>query len=86
MFTHACFLNFVGDLHEQLLVLRGVFTADKDLDGESAAFELFEMFRCIVISILPSFTQEGTRNIPFLAVVRMYSLSIVKSISVVGNS
>jgi hypothetical protein len=45
----------VGDLHEQLLVLCGVLAADKDLDRESAAFELLEMFRCIVVRILSSF-------------------------------
>jgi hypothetical protein len=44
LFTHASFLDFVRDLHEQLLVLGSVLATNQDLDREPTALELLKMF------------------------------------------
>lgn len=48
--TYACALDDIGDFDEELLVLFCVLSSDKDLDGEPAALELFEVLRCKTVN------------------------------------
>lgn len=43
--TYSCLLDLVCELNEKLLVLCSVLASHEHFDRESAAFELFEMFR-----------------------------------------
>jgi len=49
--THACCLDGVCDLCEQLLVLGGILASDKYLDRVSTAFYLIEVFGCLNVSV-----------------------------------
>jgi hypothetical protein len=44
--THPCCLDRICDFDEELLVLGGILVPHEDLDGESAALDLVEVFRC----------------------------------------
>jgi hypothetical protein len=43
--TYSCLLDLVCELDEKLLVLRSVLASHEHFDRESAAFQLFEVFR-----------------------------------------
>ena len=85
--TYACGFDGVCNFEEQLLILGAILASYEDFDRESAAFDLVEVLGWELC--------QGWRNqrvlfpidnIPFFCVVRMYRVSSVKSISVVGNS
>lgn len=43
--THASFLDLLRQSNEELLVLLGVLSSDKNLDSETSALDLVEMLR-----------------------------------------
>jgi hypothetical protein len=86
--THACCLDRICNLDEKFLVLGCVLASDEDFDRESAALDLVEVLRCEVngLVLLVSTGVSCGVDEPFFCVVRMYRVSSVKSIRVVGNS
>lgn len=83
--TYSGFIDLVGNRLPQLSILFCIFALGEDLDRESATLELFKVLSCVVLAEATRALLPG-RKIPFLGVVRMYSVSVVKSIRVVGNS
>lgn len=87
--THAGLLDDLGDLDKELLVLFGILAPNKHLHRELIALDLVEIFGyCLwsgLVCLLVCAMARG-RGAPFFCVVRMYSVSGVKSIRVVGNS
>ena len=87
--THASLLDDLGDLDEELLVLFRILAAHQHLHGELVALNLVEVFCYRLWSGLARSLVRATSrggSAPFFCVVRMYRVSGVKSIRVVGNS
>lgn len=87
--THAGLLDDLGDLDKELLVLFRILAPNKHLHRELIALDLVEIFgyclRSGLVRLLVCAMSRGG-GAPFFCVVRMYSVSGVNSIRVVGNS
>lgn len=68
--THACVLDGICNLDEELLVLCGILAPDKDLDGKSAALHLIEIF-CYPTISRGRRDRVDRRCAPFFWVVRI---------------
>lgn len=87
--THAGLLDDLRNLDKELLVLFRVFAPDKNLYGKLVALDLVEILGYCLWSDLERLlvcVMSRGESAPFFCVVRIYSVSGVKSISVVGNS
>jgi hypothetical protein len=69
--THPCCLDRICDLDEKLLVLGGILAPHEDFDGESAALDLVEIFRCEACQQTEGDGRRLGANEPFFWVVRM---------------
>lgn len=87
--THAGLLDDLGDLGKELLVLFRILAPHEHLHGELVALDLVEILGYCLWSGLGRLlvcAMSRLGSAPFFCVVRMYSVSVVNSISVVGNS
>lgn len=87
--TYASLLDDLRDLDEELLVLLGILAPYEHLHREFVALDLVEIFGyCLWSGLARSFVDSMANrgSAPFFWVVRMYRVSVVKSIRVVGNS
>lgn len=82
--TYPRFFDFVRDLDKKLFIFLCILASDEDLDRETTALDLVEMFRCTMIRV--EVIDFALVIAPFFAVVRIYKVSVVNSMSVVGNS
>lgn len=69
--THACCLDGVCNLGEELLVLGGILASYEDLDREPAALDLVEVLGCETRQRLEEKSLSIRHNKPFFWVVRM---------------
>lgn len=70
--THAGGVNCLGHLNELLLVRCGVFAPNKDLDGESSSFQVFQVLGYEENISKPVASLKSKMYVlPFFAVVAM---------------
>lgn len=87
--THASLLDDLSNFDEELLVFLRILAPHENLHREFVALDLVEVFRYYLWSGLASSlvrTLYRWQSAPFFGVVRMYRVSGVKSMRVVGNS
>jgi hypothetical protein len=65
-FTHASFLDLVGNLNEEFLVLGSIFAADEDLNGKTTPFQLLKMFRYRLVRVGPLMATDKGASYPSL--------------------
>ena len=71
MVTHACCLDVIGDLREELFVLFGILASNEDMERDLSTLQRIQMLGYILSIPYLCARNVGIVSVPFFEVVTM---------------